>query len=480
MKKQSLYLECAAGISGDMTVAALLDAGADTQALQAALDSIPLAFKTQISRVKKNGIDCCDFAVILQEDNHDHDMEYLFGHEQGSDHGESEHETHHEHNNEQAHSNEQAHLHEHSEHSHDALHEHSHEHSGHEHEHSHDHSHHHSHRNMSDITKIIQATQMTDSARALALSIFSIIAKAESKAHGIPVEQVHFHEVGAVDSIVDVIAMAVCFDSLAIHNVYVPHMFEGFGTIRCQHGILPVPVPAVANIAQDYALPLQLSSIRGEFITPTGAAFVAAVRTSSTLPKTMTIMRTGMGAGKRTYDVPSILRAMIITEEASDDEASDDAASSDASSSDAIIKIETNIDDCTGENLGFVMEELFSAGARDVSYTPCYMKKNRPAWTVNVICTESTCQAMEHILFTQTTTIGMCKFRAERSILERNVTEIQTEWGAARVKCVQLGDTKRYYPEYESVAELARNTRMPFYDIYNGIVQAAHAHGASS
>ncbi|MBR1911276.1 MAG: nickel pincer cofactor biosynthesis protein LarC [Treponema sp.] len=446
MKKQSLYLECAAGISGDMTVAALLDAGADTQALQAALDSIPFAFKTQISRVKKNGIDCCDFAVILQEDNHDHDMEYLFGHEHG--HGETEHEKHHEH---------------------------SHEHSGHEHEHSHDHSHHHSHRNMSDITKIIQATQMTDSARALALSIFSIIAKAESKAHGIPVDQVHFHEVGAVDSIVDVIAMAVCFDSLAIHNVYVPYMFEGCGTIRCQHGILPVPVPAVANIAQDYALPLQLSSIRGEFITPTGAAFVAAVRTSSTIPKTMTIMRTGMGAGKRTYDVPSILRAMIISEEASEDEASSDAASSDA-----IIKIETNIDDCTGENLGFVMEELFSAGARDVSYTPCYMKKNRPAWTVNVICTESTCQAMEHILFTQTTTIGMRKFRAERSILERNVTEIQTEWGTARVKCVQLGDTKRYYPEYESVAELARNTRMPFYDIYNGIVQAAHAHGASS
>lgn len=430
--KQSLYLECAGGISGDMTVAALIDAGADKKALQTALDSIPLTFKTEISRVKKNGIDCCDFAVILEDENHDHDMEYLFGHEHGHSH----------------------------EHEHTHHHEHSHEHT---HEHEHEHHHAHPHRGMSEITQIIQSTQMTDKAKTLALSIFSIIAKAESKAHGIPVEQVHFHEVGAVDSIVDVIAMAVCFDSLDIQKVYVPRMFEGCGTIRCQHGILPVPVPAVANIAQEYSLPIELSSAKGEFITPTGAAFVAAVRTSGSLPKGITIVRTGMGAGKRTYEHPSILRAMIINEQSCENNADGDS----------IIKIETNIDDCTGENLGFVMEELFAAGARDVFYTPCYMKKNRPAWVLNVICTEKTCPDMEQIIFKNTTTIGMRKFKADRATLQRKVMEIQTEFGTAQVKCVQIGDKKRYYPEYESVATLARSTNLAFYDIYNAIIKAA-------
>lgn len=424
MKGQSLYLECAGGISGDMTVAALLDVGADRQALQTALDSIPLKFRTEISRVKKNGIECCDFSVILEEENHDHDMDYLFGHE---------------------HSYEHTHAHEHA------------------HGHHHDHEHHHTHRGMNEISQIINLTYMTEQAKTLALSVFSIIAVAESKAHGIPVEQVHFHEVGAVDSIVDVIAMSVCFDSLGIQNVYVPRIFEGTGTIRCQHGILPVPVPAVANIIQEYSLPVELSSAKGEFITPTGAAFVAAARTSGTLPKKMTILRTGMGAGKRTYEHPNILRAMLIKEDCLENDGC----------SDSIIKIETNIDDCTGENLGFVMEELFAAGARDVFYTPCFMKKNRPAWVLNVICTENTCQSMEDIIFTHTTTIGMRKFKAERSMLERKVLDVQTQYGTAQVKCVQLGGKERYYPEYESVAALARNSHVAFYDMYNEIIKAA-------
>lgn len=420
--KNSLYLECASGISGDMTVAALIDLGADKELLQKALDSIPLNFKTEITRVKKNGIDCCDFNVILEEENHDHDMEYLFGHEHNHDHHE---------------------------------HEHNHEHS-HEHEHSHKH-HHHSHRGMAEITQIINATSMSEDARTLALKIFSIIAESESKAHGIPVEQVHFHEVGAVDSIVDVISMAVCFDSLGIDKVYVPRMFEGSGTIRCQHGILPVPVPAVMNIAQQYSLPLQLSNEKGEFITPTGAAFVAAVKTDLKLPIGLTIKKTGLGAGKRTYERPSILRAMLIQENTDDT----------INTTDSIIKIETNIDDCSGENLGFVMEELFKAGAKDVFYMPCFMKKNRPAWVLNVICTEEACPVMEQIIFKQTTTIGLRKFQANRAILERECIDIQTEWGCAKVKRVKIGDQERYYPEYESVASIARSNNLSFMEVYN-------------
>ena len=423
--KNSLYLECASGISGDMTVAALIDLGADKGLLQKALDSIPLDFKTEITRVKKNGIDCCDFNVILEEENHDHDMEYLFGHEHNHDH-------HHEHS-----------------------HEHEHEHS-HNHEHSHEH-HHHSHRGMAEITQIINATSMSEDARTLALKIFSIIAESESKAHGIPVEQVHFHEVGAVDSIVDVISMAVCFDSLGIDKVYVPRMFEGSGTIRCQHGILPVPVPAVMNIAQQYSLPLQLSNEKGEFITPTGAAFVAAVKTDLKLPIGLTIKKTGLGAGKRTYERPSILRAMLIQENTDDT----------INTTDSIIKIETNIDDCSGENLGFVMEELFKAGAKDVFYMPCFMKKNRPAWVLNVICTEEACPVMEQIIFKQTTTIGLRKFQANRAILERECIDVQTEWGCAKVKRVKIGDQERYYPEYESVASIAKSNNLSFMEVYN-------------
>lgn len=428
--KNSLYLECASGISGDMTVAALIDLGADKELLQKALDSIPLNFKTEITRVKKNGIDCCDFNVILEEENHDHDMEYLFGHEHTHDHHEHEH---------------------HHEHSHDHEHEHSHNH-----EHSHEH-HHHSHRGMAEITQIINATSMSEDARTLALKIFSIIAESESKAHGIPEEQVHFHEVGAVDSIVDVISMAVCFDSLGIDKVYVPRMFEGSGTIRCQHGILPVPVPAVMNIAQQYSLPLQLSNEKGEFITPTGAAFVAAVKTDLKLPIGLTIKKTGLGAGKRTYERPSILRAMLIQENTDDT----------INTTDSIIKIETNIDDCSGENLGFVMEELFKAGAKDVFYMPCFMKKNRPAWVLNVICTEEACPVMEQIIFKQTTTIGLRKFQANRAILERECIDIQTEWGCAKVKRVKIGDQERYYPEYESVASIARSNNLSFMEVYN-------------
>lgn len=425
--KNSLYLECASGISGDMTVAALIDLGADKELLQKALDSIPLDFKTEITRVKKNGIDCCDFNVILEEENHDHDMEYLFGHE---------------HNHE---------------HTHDHHHEHSHEHD-HSHEHTHDHEHHHhSHRGMAEITQIINATSMSEDARTLALKIFSIIAESESKAHGIPVEQVHFHEVGAVDSIVDVISMAVCFDSLGIDKVYVPRMFEGSGTIRCQHGILPVPVPAVMNIAQQYSLPLQLSNEKGEFITPTGAAFVAAVKTDLKLPIGLTIKKTGLGAGKRTYERPSILRAMLIQENTDDT----------INTTDSIIKIETNIDDCSGENLGFVMEELFKAGAKDVFYMPCFMKKNRPAWVLNVICTEEACPVMEQIIFKQTTTIGLRKFQANRAILERECIDVQTEWGCAKVKRVKIGDQERYYPEYESVASIAKSNNLSFMEVYN-------------
>ncbi len=433
MKK--LYLECNSGISGDMTVAALIDAGANTEVLDKVLSTIPLdGFKTVITRVLKNGVDVCDFNVILDKDNHDHDMDYLFGHEKGF----SEH--HHEHNDD-AHSHHHEH---HDEHQHDEHHEDSHHH----------HSHSHEHRNLLQITKIINDTQMSQRARDLAIKIFQIIAQAECKAHNKSIDEVHFHEVGAIDSIVDIIAIAVCFDNLGIEEVIVPRVCEGTGTIRCQHGVLPIPVPAVCNIAEEYKIPLSFIPDRGEFITPTGVAFIAAVMTSKKLPEEFTVSKIGMGAGKRTYDRPSILRAFII-----------ETANTEK---DSIYKLETNIDDSTGETLGFVMEELFSHGALDAHYVPCFMKKNRPAWLLYVICEKEKIPELENIIFLNTTTIGIRKIKLERSKLSRKLIDFKTEYGDVKLKRVILPDgTIRNYPEYDTVAKLAREKGIPLIEILN-------------
>ena len=167
---------------------------------------------------------------------------------------------------------------------------------------------------MKEITEILDSAALTDNARSIAKKIFEILAIAESKAHGVPVEEVHFHEVGAVDSIVDIISIAVCIDNLGITEVIVPKLYEGQGTVRCQHGILPVPVPAVTNIVQEHKIAVEIINVNGELVTPTGAAAVAALRTSHKLPKEFVIEKVGMGSGKRDYGLSGFLRAMIINE----------------------------------------------------------------------------------------------------------------------------------------------------------------------
>ncbi len=358
---KSLYLECNAGISGDMLVAALLDLGADKAVLAKALDSIPAkGFSYNISRVSKAGVDCCDFDVVLdaEHENHDHDMAFLHGAEAAHEHEhchehehehhhehchehehehhhehchEHEHEHHHEHCHEHEHEHHHEHCHEHEhEHHHEHCHEHEHEHH-HEHCHEHEHEHHHEHchehehehtphehhhahehRGLKEVIAIINATEMTDAARALALKIFDIIAEAEGKAHAVAKEDVHFHEVGAIDSIVDIVAIAVCADNLGVKSVIVPELCEGRGTVRCQHGVLPVPVPATANIMQKFGFNVRLLPVQGEFVTPTGAAAAAALKTSDELPEQFKILAIGLGAGKRSYERPSILRALLI------------------------------------------------------------------------------------------------------------------------------------------------------------------------
>lgn len=427
----SLYFDCTSGISGDMIVAALLDAGADKDALQTALDSIPAdGFKTQITRVTKNGIAACDFDVILENENHDHDMIFLFGENLESEKIDAELSHHHEHS------------HEHGEHFHARDENHSHE-------IHHGHSHHHRHRGIAEIFKIIEQTKMTESAKNLAKKTFDILADAESVAHAKPKSEVHFHEVGALDSIVDIISAAVCFDSLKVERVFSTPLTEGIGTIRCAHGILSVPVPAVANILASHFIPLHIKNERGEFVTPTGAAFLAAIAPQFSMPKNFTIKKIGTGAGKRAYENPSLLRVFLI-EEAVENQ------------SDTITKLECNIDDCTGENLGFLQERLFENSARDVTVIPCFMKKNRPAFLLQVICDNREVAKMESLIFENTTTIGIRRVQMERTKLARRQIEIHTSLGKITAKEVCINGKKRIYPEYESVKKLCEEKNMNF------------------
>ncbi len=299
-RMSKLYLECYSGISGDMTVGALLGLGADREKLEEVLASVPAeGFRVQISQVLKSGIEAWDFDVILDEahENHDHDMEWLFGTQAEGEHmhghdGHHSHEDHHGHGEQPGH---EAH------HTHDGVH----------HE-----DHHHAHRNLEQVYDILDRTQMSDGARVLAKRIFDIVAEAEAEVHGKSIDEVHFHEVGAIDSIADIIAIAVCYDDLQekenITEVIVPVLCEGTGTVRCQHGILPIPVPAVTAIARSHGLRLHIMPDAGEFVTPTGAAVVAALRTGDALPSEFVIKKTGLGAGKRAYKRAGILRAMLL------------------------------------------------------------------------------------------------------------------------------------------------------------------------
>ena len=415
---KTLYLECYSGISGDMTVAALLDLGADQKHLEEALSSLLVqGFRIEISRVIKSGLNACDFSVILDQDNHDHDMEYLHGQQNMEE---------------------------------------SHEHQGHGHMHKHDHE----HRGMKEIREIIQRSSITERAKQTALRIFEILAEAEAKAHGVSVEKVHFHEVGAIDSIVDIVSIAVCLDDLDITEVIVPMLCDGTGFIRCQHGQIPVPVPAVVNVAQMHHLKLKITDIAGEMVTPTGAAVVAAIRTSEKLPESFEILATGLGAGKRQYRCPGILRAMLICQ-----------TETETQESDRIWRLETDIDDCSGEAMGHVMQTLLENGAREVHYTPVFMKKNRPAYELVVLCKKEKISRMEEIIFTESTTIGIRRNELDRTILRRSEEEIQTPVGKAQVKiCTLPNGTKRCYPEYESAAALAKEAGLSFREAYDSIL----------
>lgn len=404
MTEPVYYFDCFCGISGDMTVAALLDLGADRAKLDAMIAGLNLdGFDYTVKRVVSGGFDACDFDVVLHDEGHCN--------------------RHHEHH-----------------HDHD-----------HHHHHGGDH-HHHEHRNIRDIRAIIDRSGLSERAKTLAVEMFDVVAEAEAEVHGRPVDEVHFHEVGAIDSIIDILSIAFCIDDLGIKRVAFSPLTEGCGTVMCQHGEIPVPVPAVASIARKYGIPLRLTETRGERVTPTGIAVVAALK-NAVRPQDAIVDAVGVGAGKRDFQGANVLRVMKLVPV-------------ERAALDAIWVLEANIDDSTGEQLGTAMEELFRQGARDVHYVPCFMKKNRPAWLLRVIADESALPVMEEAIFRTTTTIGLRKFPVERTCMNRETETLTFPFGELVVKKCSFGNISRRYPEYESVKALAEKTGMPFAEIY--------------
>lgn len=396
MNGNMLYIEGSSGISGDMTVAALLDLGGSREKLDAVLKSMNLdGFDYEITRGSSYGIAGCCFNVALHEEHHAH------------------HEPH---------------------------------------------GHSHGHRNLSAVYSVIDRGEMTERARELAKKIFLAVAEAEAQAHGVPLEQVHFHEVGAVDSIVDIVAAAVLADDLNITECVVCGLTEGQGTVHCQHGDLPVPVPAVLNIARTYGIALRPSPVNGEMVTPTGIAIAAALRTRRVLPSGCRIVKTGTGIGKRDFGHANILRVMLIEEETDPEQ---------------IYVLETNIDDASGETLGLAMDKLMAAGASDVHYIPCFMKKNRPAYILRVIAAASDVPSLERIVFETTTTIGMRKLPVDRTCMERESLEVALPYGKVQVKRCFWNGLIRNYPEYESVKALSERTGKDFQLVFAAAKLAA-------
>ena len=452
-KEKILYLECYSGISGDMTVGALLDLGASRERLTAELEKLGIGgYHLHFGRTQKCGIDAYDFDVHLEEHEHDHEHH----------HGEHEHD--HEH--------------------HHGDHEHGHDHYHGDHEHTHDHHHSHVHRNIHDINHIIDRLG-DEETRRLAKEMFRLVAEAESKAHGLPVDQVHFHEVGAVDSIVDIVSTAVCIRDLGISRVAVSPLSEGRGYVKCQHGIMPVPVPATAGIAAACGLTLRLTDNEGEMVTPTGAAIAGCLRTEKELPERYTIEKIGVGAGTKDFKNANILRAMILAPEDEEGQKAETEENrkgfSEKPEENSMYVIETNMDDCSGEALGFLMECLLEEGAADVWYTPAVMKKSRPAYILHTLCRQEQIEDMEGLIFSHTTTIGIRRYPVERTILSRRGELMDLPLGKISVKVCSFKGEERFYPEYESIARISRETGMGFSETYHlAKLQAEQAAGKYS
>lgn len=312
-------------------------------------------------------------------------------------------------------------------------------------------AHEHAHRHLSDILKIIYDSRLSDGVKNRAAKIFSRLAEAEAHVHNQPIEQIHFHEVGALDAIIDVVGAAICFELLGIERFVSSALHVGSGTVDMDHGRFPVPPPAVAELLK--GAPFYSTDIVGELVTPTGAAIITTVCAEYGPIPQMRLEQTGYGAGTREYEkFPNALRVLI----------GDDQSESAAPSDERLWMIETNMDDISPQILGHVMERAFELGALDCYFTSVQMKKNRPGVLLSILCRAEQRAALNELLFAETTTLGLRAYEVERRALERRIVTVQTQYGPIDVKVAQLnGHIIRGMPEFEQCRQAARDADVP-------------------
>ena len=398
---KTLYFDCSSGISGNMTLGALLEIVGDENYLLEELKKLNIdGYKIEISKQVKNGISGTYVDVILEHEHHHHDHEHTHVHE---------------------------------------------------HEHEHEHHHHHEHRNLYDVNNIIDNSSLDENTKALAKRIFLRVAKAESKVHNKPLDEVHFHEVGAIDSIVDIVGTAILINKINPDKVIASVVNDGYGFIECAHGTMAVPVPATSEIFAASNVKFRQIDIDTELVTPTGAAIIAELAGDFTTLPAMVTEKIGWGTGSKDLKIPNVLKVYYgeMQEENQN-----------------FVVMETNIDDCSGEILGYTSEKLFANGALDVFYTPIFMKKNRPAYRLSVACRKEDMFKLQNIIFKETTTIGI-RYRFEsRTELGREFVEIDTKYGKIRAKKVTNNGETYVYPEYESMKKIAEENNIPLKELY--------------
>ncbi|MGD9633256.1 MAG: nickel pincer cofactor biosynthesis protein LarC [Pirellulales bacterium] len=385
------YLDCASGISGDMTLGALVDAGAELAAIQAGIDSLGLTgCRLVATEVKKRGFRATQITV--------------------------EHEP----------------------------------------EHAHRHLHH--------ITAMIDRGQLSTRARELATRIFRKLADAEAKVHGSTIEKVHFHEVGAVDSIADIVGSAIGFDLLGVERIVCSPVPTGHGFVEIAHGRCSIPAPATGELLR--GVPLAPLDVEGELTTPTGAAIVAALATAFGPLPAMTVDKIGYGAGQKEFPQPNILRLLVGEQVVS-------GTGNRAPQLESIVVLETNLDDAPGNAVSHAVERLFAAGALDVAVTPMQMKKGRPALLVSVQAHPADAAVLEAILFQETTTLGVRRLAVERTVLAREPHAVATPWGAVAGKVAYLPNGKqRFSPEYDACHKISVEHGVALADVLAAARQA--------
>ena len=385
-------------------------------------------------------------------EHHEHTDHISHDHDHSHDHHHSHSHSHDDHD----HSHEHDHDHSHDDHDHSHDHDHSDHHHG---EHTHGHSHSHVHRNLEDIRQIVNKLDLPEAVRGDVLKVYSLIAEAESHAHGRPVTEVHFHEVGSMDAVADITAFCLLLSLIGPEKVVVSPIKLGFGEVRCAHGILPVPAPATAWILRD--VPVYAGNIRGEMCTPTGAAILKCFADEfGSLPQ-MQISKVGIKRKKKDFEQANIVRALLGEMEDSSkttgtEKPEDRQAGSGDRSRETVLELSCNLDDMTPEAVGFAMEELLEAGALDVYTIPVTMKKNRPGFILNCLCRESMREKILSLMFLHTTTLGIREYLCNRYTLQRRVRTVSTDLGEVRCKTADGWGVSRRKFEYEDLAAIAR------------------------